>query len=81
MWTKTLVTTFQGKAVPVQVWLNNTLDDKEEVRVQAMLNEFYLIESILFESRDAAYDFIANYPASMAKAFVLREAYASGAVE
>lgn len=55
--------------------------DSEVVRVQSMLNEYYLMEDIRFENRDSAYDFIEHYPVSMAKAFVIREAYNTGAFD
>ncbi len=82
MWTKTLYPKFKGQVCPVQVWLSDTTEDnKEVVKVQAMLNEFYLEEEILFSGRDNAYDFIKTYPIKMASSFVLREAYNVGAVE
>lgn len=81
MWTKTINVIFKGQKLSVQVWLDTTDDQgKEVVRVQSMINEYYLCETILMESRDSAYDLIKNYPPSLAKAFVIREAYNNGAV-
>ena len=82
MWTKTITTKFKGFTCQIQVWLADTAENnKEVVRIQSMVNEYYLIEEILFESRDSAYDFIKHYPTSMAYAFLVRQAYSVGAVE
>ncbi len=82
MWTKTIKTRFKGKEVFVQIWLDTTDgDNKEVVKVQSMVNEYYLEETIGMESRDSAYDFIKHYPVTLANAFILREAYNVGAVD
>lgn len=82
MWTKTVTTKFKNKPVQVQVWLSDTKEDgAENVTIQSMLNEYFLIEHIIFPSRDSAYDFIKDYTVSMASSFVVRTAYDAGAVE
>lgn len=82
MWTKTITTKFKGADAQVQIWLADTAENnKEVVKVQSMVNEYYLIEEILFEDRDSAYDFIKHYPTSMATAFLNRVAYSVGSFE
>lgn len=82
MWTKTIEGKFQRKSYPVQVWLDSTDEnDKQVVKIQAMMNEYFLGEEIRFNDRDAACDFITHYPVEMANAFLLREAYSTGATE
>ena len=82
MWTKTVDVNFLKRKEQVQVWLSDSGDDgrTEIVTIQSMINEFYLSEKIIFENRDAAYDFIKLYNTAMAKSFLNREAYAEGAV-
>jgi hypothetical protein len=80
MWTKTLKTKFKSHSVDVQIWLDRVDEnDKPIVKVQSMVNEYFLEETIILESRDAAYDFIKHYPVSLANAFITREAYSVGA--
>jgi hypothetical protein len=82
MWLKTLSVNFKKQQLQVVLFLDGENDDsKPVVVVKSMLNEFFLEEQIIFEDRDKAYDFIKNYPLSMAIAFITREGYASGAVE
>lgn len=84
MWTKTIQTKFKGQTLPIQVWLSDSTGDNafpEIVSIQAMLNEYYLIEKLAFENRDAAYDFIKCFTVQMASSFILRTAYTVGAVE
>lgn len=79
MWTKTIKVAYKGKRHDVLVYLESSYEKKETVKIQAMVNEYYLIEFIEFESRDAAYDFIKNYPPSMGKAFLIRTGYEKNA--
>ncbi len=80
MWTKTININYKNKLVPIQVWLSGeTTDNKAEVSVQAMYNEYFILEEILFQSRDAAYDFIKHYSPERGKAFFIREGYSTGA--
>ena len=83
MWTKTIDVDFLKRKEQVQVWLSDTGDDgqTEIVTIQSMINEFYLLEKIIFENRDAAYDFIKLFNTSLAKSFLNRAAYAEGAVQ
>lgn len=82
MWVKLINTRFKGMNVQVLIWLADTDENgKETVRVQSMINEYFLIEDILFQGRDSAHDFIKNYPVAMANAFLIREAYANSAIE
>lgn len=79
-WTKTIKVTYKKIDYSIQVWLSDTNENnKEVVSVQTMANEYYLIEQIEFQSRDAAYDFIKNYPQKMGLAFLIREGYNEGA--
>lgn len=81
MWTKTITVKFKGVQTQVQVWLNNTLDEgQEQVRIQSMVNEYYLIEDVQLCSRDAAHDFIKHYPTPMAMAFLQRASIEVGAI-
>lgn len=81
MWTKTLNVKFKGQLLSVQIWLNTTNENNQEgVKIQSMMNEYFLEEIVLFEDRDKAYDFIRHYPQSMALAFITREAYSVGAI-
>lgn len=81
MWLKTLKVKFQKYNVDVLVYLSDTNENgKEVVKLQSMVNEYYLVEKVEFSTRDAAYDFIKHYPVSMARAFVERTAYESCAV-
>jgi transcription antitermination factor NusG len=78
MWTKTITTKFKKQTCQVQIWLDDSDDKgKEVVKIQSMFNEYYLVETILFNDRDSAYDFIKHYPKSMATAFLFREIYAN----
>lgn len=80
MWTKTIKTKHNNQLIDVQVWLDGVNEhDKPLVKIQTMVNEYFLLEEIVFENRDSAYDFIFHYPVSMAKAFVVREGYNVGA--
>lgn len=79
MWTKTVKITFSKKREQVQVWLDGEDENnKAIVKVQAIVNEYFLSELISFDNREAAYDFIKNYPATMALAFVTRQANREG---
>lgn len=79
---KTVKVRFQGKNETVFTYLADTdKDGREIVRVKSMINEYYLEEEIQFTNRDAAYDFIKHYPKVMAKAFLYREGYNSGALK
>lgn len=83
MWTKTHTVKFKGINYPVQIWLYETLANEsnpEVVRIQSMMNEYFIVEEIFFSSRDAAYDFIKHYPLKLAKAFLIREAYNAEAI-
>lgn len=81
MWTKTITKKFKGVDTQVQIWLSDVNDEgKQIVKVQSMVNEYFLMEEILFEGRDKAHDFIKHYPVSMAVAFLQREAINEGAV-
>lgn len=81
MWTKTVEINFQKQRVQVMVFLSDTTEDANDVvTTQSMVNEFFLIEKVIFENRDAAYDYIKHYTAAMAKAFVNRTAYTEGAM-
>lgn len=83
MWNKIVKVKFLKQKVDVLIYLNTTkaMSDKEEVVIRSMLNECYLIEKVLFENRDAAYDFIKDFTITMGKSFVTRTAYENGAVE
>jgi hypothetical protein len=82
MWSKTIEVSFKGEPYQVQIWLNDSNEHGQEaVRQQSMMNEFFLVEDVYFDGRDAAYDFIKNYPHSMAKAFLIRAAYDNQAVQ
>lgn len=85
MWTKTLKTNYKGEH-QVLLWYDEEYqegndENLKKVNIQSMVNEYFLNETIVFETRDAAYDFITNYPVLMAKAFVIREGYNVGAFE
>jgi len=85
MWTKTVKAKLRGREYDVLVFFFDSTSienglSKETVRVQSMVNEYFLIEDIIFEDRDKAYDFIRHYPVSMAQAFLLREAYSNSAI-
>lgn len=81
MWTKTVKVKFQNNFYQVQIWLENDYGEgKVVVKVQSMLNEYFLGEEVIFENRDSAYAFIKYYPKELAKEFLIREAYSSGAI-
>lgn len=80
MWTKTLNVKFKGQDLLVQIWLHDDSGEDQIVRQQSMMNEYFLIEDIKFHNRDAVHDFIKYYPIRMAKAFLIREGYNSGAI-
>ena len=75
MWTKTFEVKFKRKHYDVLVWLSGESDGRVDVTIQSMANEYFLMEKITFDDRDSAYDFIKHYPASMAKAFLIRQGY------
>ncbi len=78
MWTKTIIIKYKSQKITVLVFLSSSPEDNQEVvKIQSMVNEYYLIEEIVFSSRDAAYDFIKHFPSAMAKAFIIREGYSS----
>ncbi len=80
MWTKTIKINYKNQNIDVLVFLSDTTDENREVvKMQSMVNEYYLIEDIIFENRDSAYDFIKLFTSSIAKAFVIREGYSCGA--
>lgn len=81
MWTKTVQTKFKSSPIQVLLWFSDTDENGNEVvSIQSMMNEYFLIEKVKFESRDAAYDFIKDYTVSMATSFLNRTAYEAGAV-
>lgn len=80
MWTKTINLQFKGVKTQVQIWLSDTKDKNEVVTIQSMVNEYFLIEKVKLPTRDAAHDFIKYFPVTMAKAFLIREGYSSGAI-
>lgn len=76
MHARIILTRFKKIMVDVLVYLrDSTEDEKEVVEIRAMYCEYYLIEEVIFENRDAAYDFIRNYTVKMAKSFVDRQIY------
>lgn len=82
MWTKTVKVKFKGIETDVQVWLADSTENAEEVvRVQSMVNEYFLIQEIKFTDRDDAYDFIKNYSPALAKSFLIKYAYSEGAID
>lgn len=76
MWTKTVKIKYKGKYYPVQVWFSREGESGVVVvSVRSMYCEWFLAEEIIFQSRDAAYDFIKHYTTDMGKAFFIREGY------
>lgn len=75
MWCNQITVKFKNHyPITVLVFLEDTdSDGKETVKIQSMVNEYYLAEYVTFESRDAAYEFIKHYPKALAKDFVLRQ--------
>lgn len=74
MWTKTITTKFKKRNEQVLIFLYDTnYDGKEVVRIQAMINEYYLINDVVFGDRDQAHAFIKHFPVSLANEFLLRE--------
>jgi len=74
MWTKTIEVIYQKTKCQVQVWFNDELEDKCVVAIQSMYCEWFLYEEVLFECRDAAYEFIKHYSKALGKDFVIRQA-------
>ncbi len=81
MFAKIIKAKFKNRTHDVLVFFYGDEDGNINVRIQSMMNEFFLIEDMTFPSRDSAYDFIKLYPKEMAHAFLIREGYNSGATE
>lgn len=70
---------FKKEPIEVLVYLSNTKDNgKEVVKIRAMYYEYHIIEKVIFQDRDSAYDFIKDFTLKMAKSFVERRIYADG---
>ena len=80
MWNKTLNIEFRKDQYQIVLYLDN-IDDTECVIIRSMLNEYYLIQKIIFEQRDDAYLFIQCFNEDYAKLFFESQAYSTGAIE
>ena len=74
MWTKTVFCKIKGFPLqPVQVWLDDTdQEGREVVKIQAMMNELYITETVLFGDREAVYDYIKHYSKDAGESFLER---------
>ena len=53
----------------------DVIDDNEVVMIRSMSHEFFLTEKIIFEDRDAAYNFIRNFSRDYARDFLTKLYY------
>lgn len=80
MWIKTIQAKLKGMEEIVIVFLYDVTEEgKEVVRIQSMINEYFLINDIYFNDRDQAHAFIKHFPVSLANEFLLRESINIGA--
>jgi hypothetical protein len=77
MWTKTIIVEYKRKSYNIQIWLSGE-KNKPEVTIQSMVNEWFLMETIEFENRDACYEFINHYSNSMGKSFLMHIGHEEG---
>lgn len=82
MWYKKLDIEFRGNIEEVIVFLSDSTEDgQEEVTIQSMKNEFFLIQNIYFTDRDDAYMFIQCFTVEHATLFFEKQAIDNGALE
>ncbi|MFL1896819.1 hypothetical protein ACJRPK_14020 [Aquimarina sp. 2-A2] len=73
----------QGKEVEVLLFLDSTEEHGEHIKIQGMLNEFFLTDIVIAgqnKDRDFMYSLIQNFPIKTLKYRIEQLAYDAGAV-